>query len=96
MELVALYQRAIGLGIHQAQITACALIEQSGRVGLKIQFCVPHRGQLEAMRDRKLSRYKQKPFKSQCLEWSLVAFRGFSNWCPGEDLNLHYLSITST
>ena len=29
MELVALYKRVIGLDIHQAQITACALIEQS-------------------------------------------------------------------
>jgi hypothetical protein len=27
MELVALYKRVIGLDIHQAQITACALIE---------------------------------------------------------------------
>lgn len=29
MELVALYKRVIGLDIHQAQITACALIEWS-------------------------------------------------------------------
>ena len=29
MELVALYKRVIGLDIHQAQITACALIEKS-------------------------------------------------------------------
>ncbi len=29
MELVALYKRVIGLDIHQAQITACALIEDS-------------------------------------------------------------------
>lgn len=29
MELVALYKRVIGLDIHQAQITACALIEHS-------------------------------------------------------------------
>lgn len=29
MELVALYKRVIGLDIHQAQITACALIEES-------------------------------------------------------------------
>lgn len=29
MELVALYKRVIGLDIHQAQITACALIEQA-------------------------------------------------------------------
>jgi transposase len=29
MELVALYQRVIGLDIHQAQITACALIEEA-------------------------------------------------------------------
>ena len=28
MELVALYKRVIGLDIHQAQITACALIEE--------------------------------------------------------------------
>ena len=26
MELIALYQRVIGLDIHQAQFTACALI----------------------------------------------------------------------
>jgi transposase len=31
MELVALYQRVIGLDIHQAQITACALIEEADR-----------------------------------------------------------------
>ncbi|MHB8416304.1 MAG: IS110 family RNA-guided transposase [Acidiferrobacteraceae bacterium] len=30
MELVALYKRVIGLDIHQAQITACALIEEPG------------------------------------------------------------------
>ncbi|MDT0499333.1 transposase, partial [Algiphilus sp. W345] len=29
MELVALYKRVIGLDIHQAQITACALIEDA-------------------------------------------------------------------
>ena len=29
MELTALYQRVIGLDIHQAQIIACALIEQA-------------------------------------------------------------------
>lgn len=29
MELMALYKRVIGLDIHQAQITACALIEDS-------------------------------------------------------------------
>ena len=29
MELVALYKRVIGLDIHQAQITACALIEEA-------------------------------------------------------------------
>ncbi len=29
MELVALYKRVIGLDIHQAQITACALIEET-------------------------------------------------------------------
>ena len=28
MELVALYKRVIGLDVHQAQITACALIEE--------------------------------------------------------------------
>jgi len=28
MELRALYKRVIGLGVHQAQITACALIEE--------------------------------------------------------------------
>ena len=28
MELVGLYKRVIGLDIHQAQITACALIEE--------------------------------------------------------------------
>lgn len=33
MELVALYKRVIGLDVHQAQITACALIEEpDGRV----------------------------------------------------------------
>ena len=29
MELVTLYKRVIGLDIHQAQITACALIEEA-------------------------------------------------------------------
>ncbi len=29
MELTALFKRVIGLDIHQAQITACALIEQT-------------------------------------------------------------------
>ena len=29
MELMGLYKRVIGLDIHQAQITACALIEES-------------------------------------------------------------------
>ena len=29
MELTTLYERVIGLDIHQAQITACALIEQA-------------------------------------------------------------------
>jgi transposase len=29
MELVALYKRVIGLDVHQAQITACALLEES-------------------------------------------------------------------
>ena len=29
MERVALYKRVIGLDIHQAQITACALIEEA-------------------------------------------------------------------
>jgi len=29
MDLVALYKRVVGLDIHQSQITACALIEQS-------------------------------------------------------------------
>ncbi len=29
MELVALYKRVVGLDIHQAQITACALIEEA-------------------------------------------------------------------
>ncbi|MFN3595484.1 MAG: IS110 family transposase, partial [Thiobacillaceae bacterium] len=29
MELVALYKRVIGLDVHQAQITACALIEEA-------------------------------------------------------------------
>ncbi len=28
MELVALYKRVIGLDVHQAQITACALLEE--------------------------------------------------------------------
>ena len=28
MELIALYKRVIGLDIHQAQVTACALIEE--------------------------------------------------------------------
>ena len=30
MELIALYKRVIGLDVHQAQITACALIEEPG------------------------------------------------------------------
>lgn len=30
MELVALHQRVIGLDVHQAQITACAIIEEDG------------------------------------------------------------------
>jgi hypothetical protein len=30
MELITLYKRVIGLDIHQAQITACALIEEGG------------------------------------------------------------------
>ena len=41
MELVALYKRVIGLDIHQAQITACALIEEpdgSMRIEQR-QFC---------------------------------------------------------
>ena len=40
MELVALYKRVIGLDIHQAQITACALIEEpDGRASIeKRQF----------------------------------------------------------
>ena len=29
MELVGLYKRVVGLDIHQAQITACALIEEA-------------------------------------------------------------------
>ena len=29
MELMGLYKRVIGLDVHQAQITACALIEES-------------------------------------------------------------------
>ena len=29
MDLVALHKRVVGLDIHQSQITACALIEQS-------------------------------------------------------------------
>jgi transposase len=29
MELVALYKRVVGLDVHQAQVTACALIEQA-------------------------------------------------------------------
>ncbi len=29
MELVALHKRVIGLDVHQAQITACALIEET-------------------------------------------------------------------
>lgn len=29
MELMALYKRVIGLDVHQAQITACALIEEA-------------------------------------------------------------------
>lgn len=29
MELVALYKRVVGLDVHQAQITACALIEEA-------------------------------------------------------------------
>ena len=29
MELVALHKRVIGLDVHQAQITACAIIEDS-------------------------------------------------------------------
>ena len=31
MELVALYKRVIGLDVHQARITACALIEEADR-----------------------------------------------------------------
>ncbi|NMQ29559.1 IS110 family transposase, partial [Candidatus Accumulibacter phosphatis] len=30
MELVPIHKRVIGLDIHQAQITACAIIEESG------------------------------------------------------------------
>ncbi len=30
MERVSIHKRVIGLGIHQAQITACAIIEASG------------------------------------------------------------------
>lgn len=30
MELITLYKCVIGLDIHQAQITACALIEEGG------------------------------------------------------------------
>jgi transposase len=29
MELIALYKRVVGLDVHQAQITACALIEEA-------------------------------------------------------------------
>jgi len=29
MELTTLYQRVIGLDVHQAQITACAIIQES-------------------------------------------------------------------
>ena len=36
MELVALYKRVIGLDIHQAQITACALIEEADG-GMRIE-----------------------------------------------------------
>ena len=32
MELVALHKRVIGLDVHQAQITACAIIEECNRV----------------------------------------------------------------
>lgn len=36
MELVALYKRVIGLDVHQAQITACALIEEAdGTIGIE-------------------------------------------------------------
>jgi hypothetical protein len=30
MELVPIHKRVIGLDIHQAQITACAILEESG------------------------------------------------------------------
>ena len=30
MERVPIHQRVIGLDVHQAQITACAIIEESG------------------------------------------------------------------
>jgi transposase len=30
MELVPIHKRVIGLDIHQAQITACAITEESG------------------------------------------------------------------
>jgi transposase len=36
MELVALYKRVIGLDIHQAQVTACALIEEADG-GMRIE-----------------------------------------------------------
>ena len=29
MELTALYQRVIGLDVHQAKITACAIVEHN-------------------------------------------------------------------
>ena len=32
MELTPIYERVIGLDVHQAQITACALIEQADGV----------------------------------------------------------------
>ena len=45
MELVALYKRVIGLDIHQAQITACALIEEpdgsAGNWPIGCPRCVP-------------------------------------------------------
>ena len=30
MELVPIHKRVIGLDVHQAQITACAIIEEAG------------------------------------------------------------------
>lgn len=38
MDLKAIHRRVIGLDVHQAKITACALIEHDdGRIGCQLQ-----------------------------------------------------------